>query len=123
MLNFWYERPILPFSKEMWLMLLIVALIISMGLTIVEKIFCENGNSFMIKDYLTNLWVALKANVGGKPSKIQKNATHQILLFVCLLVGSIIWMAYRASFTTELSVRKLSLPFNDLESLSKSDYK
>ena len=74
-------------------------------------------------EYFKNLWIAVKANAGGKPSKIEKNTTYQIVLFHCLLVGSVIWMAYRASFTSELSVRKLKLPFNDLESLSKSNYK
>jgi uncharacterized membrane protein len=73
--------------------------------------------------FLTNLWIAIKANTGGKPSKFQKNTIHQIVLFDCLLVGSVIWMAYRASFTSELSVTKLKLPFNDLESLSETDYK
>ena len=112
-----------PFSNEMWLVLVIVAMILSIGLTFVDKIFCSKEKEFILMDYLENLWVALKANVGGKPNRIQKNTVYQILLFNCLLVGSVIWMAYRASFTSELSVRKLKLPFYDLESLFKSDYK
>ena len=112
-----------PFSKEMWLVLVAVAVIFSFGLTFVDKIFYLNEQRFIILDLLKNLWVALKANVGGKPSEIQKNSMYQILLFNCLLVGSVIWMAYRASLTSELSVRKMKLPFNDLESLLASDYK
>ena len=64
-----------------------------------------------------------KANVGGKPNKIEENTIYQILLFTCLLVGSVIWMAYRASLTSELSVRKMMFPFNNLETLLVSDYK
>ena len=112
-----------PFSKEMWLVLTIVALVFSFGLTIVGKIFSFDEQSFMIIDCLKNLWIALKANVGGKPNKIQENTMYQILLFNCLLVGSVIWMAYRASLTSELSVRKFKLPFNSLENLLVSDYK
>ena len=33
---------------------------------------------FIIMDYLKNSWVALKANVGGKPNQIQKNIIYQI---------------------------------------------
>ena len=112
-----------PFSNEMWLVLFLVSLVISFFLTLIEKLFCSKDQVFTTMNLLTNLWVAIKANAGGKPSKLQKNTVHRIVLFDCLLVGSVIWMAYRASFTSELSVTKLKLPFNDLESLSKTDYK
>ena len=77
----------------------------------------------LMADYAGNFWLALKANLGGKPSSSPKSATHRITLFICLLAGSVIWMAYRASFTSELSVVKLDLPFIDLESLSTTNYK
>ena len=112
-----------PFSNEMWLVIILVSVVISLFLTSIEKWFCIKDQEFTPMNYLTNLWVALKANAGGKPSKLQKNTIHQIVLFDCLLVGSVIWIAYRASFTSELAVTKLKLPFNDLESLSKTDYK
>ena len=111
------------FSNEMWLVLVLVSLVISFFLTLIEILFCLKDQGFTPMIFFTNLWVALKANAGGKPSKLQKNSAHRIVLFDCLLVGSVIWMAYRASFTSELSVTKLKLPFNDLESLSKTDYK
>ena len=112
-----------PFSNEMWLVLFLVSLVISFFLTLIEKLFCSKDQVFTTMNFLTNLWVAIKANAGGKPSKLQKNMVHRIVLFDCLLVGSVIWMAYRASFTSELSVKKLKLPFNDLESLSKTGYR
>ena len=112
-----------PFSNEMWLVLFLVSLVISFFLTLIEKLFCSKDQVFTTMIFLTNLWVAIKANAGGKSSKLQKNIIHRIVLFDCLLVGSVIWMAYRASFTSELSVKKLKLPFNDLESLSKTGYR
>ena len=112
-----------PFSNDMWLVLFLVSIVVSFFLTLIERLFCSKDQGFLPVDYLTNLWVAIKANAGGKPSKLQKNTIHQIVLFDCLLVGSVIWMAYRASFTSELSVTKLILPFNDLESLSKTSYR
>ena len=112
-----------PFSNDMWLVLFLVSLAVSFFLTLIERFFCSKDQGFLPVDYLTNLWVAIKANAGGKPSKLQKNTVHRIVMFDCLLVGSVIWMAYRASFTSELSVKKLKLPFNDLESLSKTGYR
>ena len=112
-----------PFSNDMWLVLFLVSLVVSFFLTLIERIFYSKDHGFLPVDYLANLWVAIKANAGGKPSKLQKNTVHKIVLFDCLLVGSVIWMAYRASFTSELSVTKLKLPFNDLESLSKTGYR
>ena len=112
-----------PFSNEMWLVLFSVSVVVSFFLTLIERFSCAKDQGFLPMDYLANLWVAIKANAGGKPSKLQKNTVHRIVLFDCLLVGSVIWMAYRASFTSELSVTKLKLPFNDLESLSKTSYR
>ena len=112
-----------PFSNNMWFVLVLVSLIISLFLTFIEILFCSKDQEFTPMIFFTNLWITLKANAGGKPSKLQKNTIYRIVLFDCLLVGSVIWMAYRASLTSELSVAKLKLPFNDLESLSKTDYK
>ena len=113
-----------PFSRDMWMMLVFVAAIISCFFTVIERIFGPTkDHDFFLNHYLTNLWVAFKANAGGKPSSIKKITSYKIVLFDCLLVGSVVWMAYRASFTSELSVVKLKLPFNDLESLLKTDFK
>ena len=112
-----------PLSIELWITLISVAAIISYFLTTIERASCSLTNELWISGFMKNLWVAFTANFGGKPSCVQNNVTHRIVLFDCLLVGSIIWMAYRASFTSELSVIKLKLPFNNLESLLKSDYK
>ena len=113
-----------PFSRDMWMMLVFVAAIISCFFTVIERIFGPpKGYDFFVNHYLTNLWVAFKANAGGKPNSIKKIASYKIVLFDCLLVGSVVWMAYRASFTSELSIVKLKLPFNDLESLLRTDFK
>ena len=114
-----------PFSMELWLILFIVSLITSSFLTILERFFIKSiTEKLPIFNFLKNLWVAFKANFGGKPNySVPANTTHKIVMFECLLVGSLIWMAYRASLTSELSVKKLKLPFNSLESLLTSDYR
>ena len=113
-----------PLSDELWITILIIAVVISCLLTGIELMFNYNYSS-CLPTCTTNLWVALKANFGGKPRFVlaHRNVTLQIILFTCLLVGSIIWMAYRGSLTSELSVKRVSKPFDSLESLLESDYK
>ena len=114
-----------PFYIDMWLMILAVAVLIASILTLIEKLYGGQiiGESLCLANYLKNLWVALKSNLGGEHSSAIKNLIYDIVLFDCLLVGSVVWMAYQASLTSELSVIKLKLPFNDLKTLYKSDYK
>ena len=114
-----------PFYIDMWLMILAVAVIIASTLTFIEKFHggLTSGKFLCFTDYLKNLYVALKSNFGGEHSSAIKSVIYDIVLFDCLLFGSVVWMAYQASLTSELSVIKLKLPFIDLETLYKSDYK
>ena len=114
-----------PFYIDMWLMILAVAVIIASILTFIEKIHggLTYGKSLCFADYLKNLWVALTSNFGAEQSSVIKSVIYDIVLFDCLLVGSVVWMAYQASLTSELSIIKLKLPFIDLETLYKSNYK
>ena len=65
----------------------------------------------------------MRINFGGEPGHEHKNLTLKIIFLTCLFAGIIIWGAYQASLTSELSVVKLKLPFNDLESLYDSSYR
>ena len=114
-----------PFYIDMWLMILAVAVIIASTLTFIEKFHggLTSGKFLCFTDYLKNLCVAIKSNFGGEHSSVIKSVIYDIVLFDCLLFGSVVWMAYQASLTSELSVIKLKLPFIDLETLYKSDYK
>ena len=68
--------------------------------------------------------MALSANAGGKPKDpFPKSGYNQLIVFICLLSGSVIWMAYRASITSELAAYKESFPFDSLETLLKTNFK
>ena len=116
-----------PLATDIWITILFVAILISVFLTVVEGYLMMKSNNQSLKIspllLLTNFWVALKANFGGKPAIFKKNDINQITLFTCLLVGSTIWIGYRASLISEFSAIKLKEPFNDLESLLSSDYR
>jgi hypothetical protein len=78
---------------------------------------------------LVYLWATLASNLGGNeimgpPMGGQiKFTTFRWTLFNCYMVGSVIWMSYQASLTSELSVVKIVDPFFDLHSLYQTDYK
>ena len=110
------------FTIELWGTLILVAMIISCFLTSVEKIF-DVKDKFSYVNYLENLWLAFKANFGGKPNSIHESSSYKISIFYCLLVGSIFWIAYRAEIISELSVLKVKMPFDSLQDLSKSNYR
>jgi hypothetical protein len=63
------------------------------------------------------------ANFSGKPVKPPKVSTEKVLIFSCLLTGSIIWMYYRASLTSELSTLLIKWPFETMETLTLTNYK
>jgi hypothetical protein len=65
------------------------------------------------------------ANFGGNPvpSKLDTIQSYRFVIFTSLLAGTVVWISYRASLTSELSEAKKKLPFNDLESLSNTDYR
>jgi len=78
----------------------------------------ETENHFIVL-FMGDLWTVFSSYFGGKPSNVIKN--HQIglriLVFSILLTGNVVFMAYRASVTSELSVWTLKMPFYDLQGL------
>ncbi len=63
-------------------------------------------------------------NVGGKPKNQMANKTesNKLVLFTCLLTGTVMWIGYRASLTSELSAKKIQYPFNSIEELYETDF-
>ena len=104
-------------------MLISFTLIAAFVLTALERCFEESNKSFIIRDYAKNVWIFIRMNFGGEPGCEHKNFTLKIILLNFLIAGIVIWGAYQASLTSELSVVKLKLPFNDLESLHNSDFR
>ena len=79
--------------------------------------------------HLTNffdfLWTSFIAFFGGKPTatKIDSKKSYRSIIFISLLSGSIVWIFYRAYLTAELAIRIKKYPINDMESLSKTDWR
>ena len=101
-------------STNSWLLIIIVAMIISLLLSLVD-------GSLNVQ-YLGKLWIAIKANFGGNPGLVSTRNSYRIIIFDCLLVGSIVWIAYKASLTSKLAVVQQEYPFKNLQDLLESNY-
>ena len=115
-----------PISAGVWMTLIFVSIIIALILSVIDQLFGKPSHNHKLQfiSFMISFWIAFKANFGGKPSVINsKHTTNKIVIFICLLSGSLFWIAYRASLTSELSVVNVKKPFNDLEGLLKSDYR
>ena len=71
------------------------------------------------------IWTSFIANFGGKPSatSIDSKKSYKVTVTTSLLSGLIIWIAYRSFLTSELSVVREKLPFEDLEGLANTNWK
>ena len=52
-----------PFFDDIWLMMVVVAMIIACALTFIEKLYALTNQSFCLTNYVKNFWVALKVNL------------------------------------------------------------
>ena len=70
------------------------------------------------------IWASFTPNFGGTPfqSKTDFIASYKTLVFVFMLDGLILWVAYQSFLYTELSTPLIKNPFSDLNTLAKSDY-
>ena len=69
------------------------------------------------------MWETFVTNFGGSLDEYEtRKYSYKMLIFLSLFGANIIWMAYQASLTVDLSVSEPKLPFSDLEGLLNSDW-
>ncbi len=78
-----------------------------------------------IARFFSTLWLAFSANFGNKPAKPpgKNNLTGKILVFSCLMGGTIMFMSYRGSMMAILAARRVKMPFATRDELLNTDYK
>ena len=71
------------------------------------------------------LCVSLKANLGNDTfsSLSTEIESFKIIAFSALLFGNILWLTYNGALLSALVAPKVTKPFNDLESFTKSSYR
>ena len=70
------------------------------------------------------MWASFSPNFGGTPfqSKTDHIVSYKTLVFVFMMDGLVLWSTYQSVMYTDLSRPLIKNPFNDLDTLAKSDY-
>ena len=110
-----YQTFTYPLRTIVWIC--VIATILT---TVLAKLLAIGSKTSMFD----MIWISSAVFFGGDFNNYESGrSTYKVLLFVSLFGGNIIWMAYQASLTVELSVQTNDLPFRDLEGLLQSDWK
>ena len=78
-----------------------------------------------ITQFLGFVWTSFIAFFGGKPGEIHIDSrrSYKAIVMVSLIGGLIIWIAFRASLTSELAIVVTKLPFNDMLTFSQTKWR
>lgn len=116
-----------PFSLDVWITTTSYTLIFGMILMVWRwnngKV--RRGLLHCVINLANCVWNVLSSNLGKKlevSSNESRDAVRIFILFMSLN-GTLAFISYRAALTTELSTVRTKLPFDNLEELSRTNYK
>ena len=109
-----------PFAYSLWIALAIMGTIFT---TI--QIFLLQFNDVLKHFGFNTIWSSFTVFFGEKPtsSPIDTKSYYKIATTTTLLCGTVIWMSYNASWTSDLSVTTKAYPFSDMNSFSKLNWR
>ena len=113
----------MPFNKWTWTALIISSLIVSISIFLTNKVL--NQGNLNCLDFIEIFVKSLKANLGNASFTSTPTNLHslQMVIFVALITGNVIWITYNGALLSKLVKPKFDKPFHDLESLAKSNYR
>ena len=94
-------------------------------MTVFKSSILYKFSDLKLSNIIGFLWYSYIVYFGGKPSgtAIDSKRTYKFIVFVSLLGGIIIWIAYQSCLTAKLAVDIKKYPFNDMHSLSKTNWR
>ena len=112
-----------PLDKWTWTGMISSSLIITISIVVTSK-FLNQGN-LKCHNFMGIFAKSLKANLGSAGFVPNINQFHslQMVIFVSLITGNIIWIAYNGALLSKLIEPRFDKPFHDLESLAESNYR
>ena len=118
-----FEVFLMPFDKWTWTTMISLSLITTTSIVITSKVLNQEKLNYL--NFIDILANSLKANLGnaGFTPIINKFNSLQMLIFVALMTGNIIWIAYNGALLSKLVQPIFNKPFHDLESLTESNYR
>ena len=95
------------------------------AMTVFKSSISYKFSKLKLSNIIGFLWYSYIVYFGGKPSgtAIDSKRTYKFIVFVSLLGGIIIWIAYQSCLTAKLAVDIKKYPFNDMHSLSKTNWR
>lgn len=118
-----------PLQAQVWTLLFVNSFGLLIALKCLEWYYHGSkswfGNpSILLVEALGDLWMLGASYFGRKPNQTPSSNERaiRIMLLLSFLSGNIVFMAYRASLTAELSVRRFTAPFQTVDELTDSDY-
>ena len=112
-----------PLEKWTWTAMISSSLIITISIVITSKFL--NQRNLKCNNFMGIFAKSLKANLGSASLEPNINQFHslQMVIFVSLITGNIIWIAYNGELLAKLIEPRFDKPFHDLESLAESNYR
>ena len=98
-------------------------MIIAISIFLTSKVLNQDKYNY---NNLFDIFVkSLKANFGNASFEpiTDKFQSLQMVIFVAMITGNIIWIAYNGALLSKLIEPRFDKPFQDLESLAKSNYR
>lgn len=116
-----------PFSKYLWLFLIVNALVCVVILRILDMTHqsCLGSKASFYLAMLSDSWMVVGSYFAMRPSLAEGRALQvysKVFIFSIFLIGNVVFMTYRASLTSELSVRKDRIPFSTPGELLELDF-
>lgn len=117
-----------PFANHLWLALFASAALVCLFLELFSALLDScRGLSHCLGSVMETYLLLFFAYFAKRPEKFpggehERTDMFKVILFSTLFWGNMVFMAYRASLTSELSVRLSKQPFSNLEEFLESDY-
>ena len=112
-----------PLDIWTWTVMISSSLIITISIVVTSKLL--NQGNLKCSNFMGIFAKSLKANLGSASFVPDINQFHslQMVIFVSLITGNIIWIAYNGALLSKLIEPSFDKPFHDLESLAESNYR
>ena len=119
--DFDFDTFVTPLNFDLW----IAVILATLGLTVLKSLGLSKMTKIKVSDVVCFSWTSFIGFFGGKPNptKMDKLQAYKITIFISLLCGTVVWIAYRSYLTAELSVMIKSYPFHDLDSFSNTNWR
>ena len=106
---------------ELWKMIVVTVV----AMTLFKSSILYKFSLLKMSNVFGFLWYSSTVYFGGEPSEtaIDSKRTYKFVVFVSLLGGIIIWISYQSCLTAKLAVDIKKYPFNDMYSLSNTNWR